>query len=421
MQDYIVVHLITGGEFKTPLVASQVFDRAEEQLKSPGSDAPVKVCVWIIEPFRNLFTKETKAQLTNLKKRTPGLDIKIVGRISRFNNWPAMPWLALLRKKLGSNPVIYHCRGEKVQVWAKKLKDKFPQDAIVTDIRGFGPLEKLHDIGINTADNLAENHQSLYDQEISFLKNAINTSEKILTVSNPLKKFLIQKVNAPSDTQVVPCCVKSIVECWEREKIRQELNIQNQNAILYLGGTQKYQHLEDLVFPFIKAALRLSPVNIGVIITQDIVKMKKLISDSGISSERIRVLSVPQKEVARYLPAMDVGLLLRAPTLLNTFSQPVKFGEYIASGIPVIVEEGTGELSELLSKYNMGFTVKLSGQSIEGITEEVAKTLSWLEANKAVARNNARTFARENYTWSSFVPIERKMYISALRRLKRAL
>jgi hypothetical protein len=71
------------------------------------------------------------------------------------------------------------------------------------------------------------------------------------------------------------------------------------------------------------------------------------------------VVSVPHEEVAGYLAAADVGLLLREPCAVNEVASPVKFGEYLASGTPVILSEGIGDYSNLTRRENVGLVLPI--------------------------------------------------------------
>jgi glycosyltransferase involved in cell wall biosynthesis len=414
---YHLVHVVGGGEHKTPLVASQVFDRAQEQAVTAGEGKPLSVSVWIFVPMRMAFEKESKAIIEGLRKRCPDVTIKAIPGINRLGQWPSQRVMKGLRKKL-KGPVVYHCRSEMFIDRILPLKKEFPGDAVVLDIRGFFPLERfINDHSINGVADMNEHQQGLYNKDLDRLKFATVNSEVVCTVSEPLRDYLIQQAGAGKDTVVIPCCVKNTVDDAKRADIRKELKIENKTAILYLGGVHKNQYLEELGIPFIKTALALSDKYAGVFITQNKDKMMALLAKFNVEWDNIRVISVPQNEVGDYLTGMDLGLLLRAPSVQNNFSQPVKFGEYLSAGIPVVLEEGTGKISELLQQNGIGCVVKLWGKENQKEFEgEVRKALDWFETNKTTVRENARKFVDDCYTWKANVQKEREMYANALQK-----
>ncbi len=417
---YNLVHIVGGGEHKTPLVASQVFDRAQEQAATPGSGKPSSVSVWIFVPMRMAFEKESKEIISGLRERCPDVKIRAIPGINRLNQWPSHTILKRLRNKLNGK-VVYHCRSEMFIDRILPLKKEFSGDALVLDIRGFFPLERfINDHSINSVADMSDHQKGLYNKDLVRLKHATDNSEVVCTVSEPLRDYLIKQVNADTDTVVIPCCVKNTVTDTKRDKIRQELKIEDKTAILYLGGVHKNQYLEELGIPFIKTALALSDKYAGVFITQNKDKMMAMLAKFNVEWDNIRVISVPQNEVGDYLTGMDLGLLLRAPSVQNNFSQPVKFGEYLSAGIPVVLEEGTGKISELLKQNGIGCVVKLWGKDNQKEFEgEVRKALDWFETNRTTVRNNARKFVDDCYTWKANVQKEREMYVKALWKVVR--
>jgi glycosyltransferase involved in cell wall biosynthesis len=411
---YHLVHIVTGGEYKTPLIATQLFDRAQVQATLQGDNKPSSVSVWIIEPMREILDEKNKAHVEKLRKRCPNVQISFMGGISRLSNWPVMPWMKALRKKMGKTTVVYHCRGESSLEWALKIKRRFPVDRTVLDIRGFWPLERLSIKDIYDDSVLSADDAALYNADKEKLRNSVHEADSVTTVSVPLGEYLVKHFGAPADTLIVPCCVNDTIPDYKREVIREQLNLQGKHAILYLGGTQKYQHLEDLVFPFFQSALKQDNYMVAVFITQNKEKMGKLIEAFQLPADRIRLLSAPQNEVGDYLTAMDAGLLLRAPSPLNNFAQPVKLGEYLGAGLPVIVEKGTGKVAVLLSPYDIGFEVALTGKKTESFDNEVVKALSWVKTGSAERSAAARQYVEKFYTWKVNVPNERVMYAKSV-------
>lgn len=410
---YNIVHIIGSGEYRAPLLATQVFDRAQVQASTEGVNKPASVSVWIMVPMRELFDKECTAIVDRMKARCPNVSIKMVGGISRLNQWPTVPTLKRLRAALGSR-TVYHCRGEHMTLWARMLKQRYKDDAVVLDMRGYRPLELYVNEEIYDEKDMNEAQRANYHANIAFVTDIINQSDAVCTVSEPLRQYIIEHVNAPKDTALIPCCVTKTIPGTHREEIRKELNLGNKTAILYLGGTQRYQHLEDLVIPFLKAATDMSEDNVAVFITQNKGKMLKLIRQFGVNEERIRLLSAPQDEVGKYLSAMNMGLLLRSPNALNNFSQPVKFGEYLSAGLPVILEEGTGNIAKMLAEHKIGCVVKLTGKTDkDDFDNEIMKALNWEKQNRAQVQANTRKFVEDHYTWTANLKQEREMYIKA--------
>ena len=64
---------------------------------------------------------------------------------------------------------------------------------------------------------------------------------------------------------------------------------------------------------------------------------------------------VEPEKVSSYLNASDYGLLFREDSVTNKISSPVKFGEYLAAGLPVIISNNVGDYSSFVKEKNCGF------------------------------------------------------------------
>ena len=144
--------------------------------------------------------------------------------------------------------------------------------------------------------------------------------------------------------------------------------------------------------------------------------MLEILTRFKIDENRYRLISLPQNKVSEYLTAMDLGLLLRAPSVLNNFSQPVKFGEYLSAGIPVVLEEGTGDISLILNKHRIGCVIKLTGKDNKAdFDAEVTNALNWYQQNMQTVRTDTKDYIDKQYTWKANVQRERMAYAGGLK------
>jgi glycosyltransferase involved in cell wall biosynthesis len=412
---YHLVHIVSSGEYKSPLVASQVFDRAQEQAITEGADKPASVSVWIIAPMRDVFDAGSKELLTRLRMRCPNVRIVIAGGISRLGNWPILPLLKSQRSAMKGH-VVYHCRGESSLVWAVKMRNWRKSDAAILDVRGFWPLERNADTGVFDEKDMSPAQLAQYRKDVGLLKASVATADGVCTVSEPLRQFIIETVGAPAGTVVIPCCVKDIIDTGNRDAIRTELGIGNRLALIYLGGTQRYQHLEDMVMPFVKSALMQTDDTIAFFVTQNKDKMAALLQQNGLEGDRVRLMSLKQEEVGKYLTAMDMGLLLRESTIINNHAQPVKFGEYLSAGLPVIMEAGTWNTRETLERYGLGCAVQMHGKQGAALNAEVQQALYWARTHRQQATKLTLQYVQQQYTWRANAPRERALYKAVLQQ-----
>lgn len=67
---------------------------------------------------------------------------------------------------------------------------------------------------------------------------------------------------------------------------------------------------------------------------------------------------VSPEEVAKYLLAADYGLLVREDFITNQVASPVKFAEYLACGLQVIISRKIGDYSEFVEVHDCGLLLE---------------------------------------------------------------
>jgi glycosyltransferase involved in cell wall biosynthesis len=114
-----------------------------------------------------------------------------------------------------------------------------------------------------------------------------------------------------------------------------------------------------------------------------------------LDNNSIRIIGNVGKDKLRlYLSASDVALLPLSDTLTNRARFPMKFGDYLASGIPFVTNK-VGDIGNLVEKYKLGFLVDYSASSM-------GEKILWIfdhpkEAEKISKR--ALRFARKKFSW----------------------
>lgn len=137
-QQYNLVHITTGGEYKTPTAVNLLFERAQYYAANSTTDTPTKTEVWIIGEILDYIDIPSQSIITELSIKCPDIRIRMLNGIKQLQYFPALPLLKFYRKLLKSKiPVIYICRGTEAFLWAVKLQQFFPNDIIVIDVREY--------------------------------------------------------------------------------------------------------------------------------------------------------------------------------------------------------------------------------------------------------------------------------------------
>lgn len=111
----------------------------------------------------------------------------------------------------------------------------------------------------------------------------------------------------------------------------------------------------------------------------------------NIAPENFSVRAVASAEVPSYLAAADVGLAFIKRCVSKLASSPTKNGEYLACGLPLVINAGVGDSDALINDWKAGVL-------IEEFSDE-----TFAEAGRAVeaavqdpeARSHARSVAEK--------------------------
>ena len=415
---YFLIHLVSR-EAMTPLVASQVVDHAEVQATAPGANAPDAVAVGLLEPARVAVKRALRVRAREFSRRAPHVRIAILPFSSRFRRLSVALLAARLRRLAGRRPIAMHCRGEDAVVWAADLARQLRRRdnvAIITDIRGAWPEEFLLARGFDTLEAADAPAKAEYDRHVTRLREALASSSRVLTVSKPLKAWLVNHGALPSRIAVVPCCVSRVLFSSEaRSTARAELGVADDTIVLaYVGSVTPYQHVEDGALAFVRDAVMHDPRVFLLAITQDDELFTRLAVKTGIPADRYVVKRVSQDRVPFYLSAADAGLLLRASSTVNAVSMPVKLGEYLSCGLPVIVSRIPGWVDDVIDEGGAGVAVRWFGASEGERASAVAHAVEALRAKGGAYRDRALRLCRERFVWGSYVETVRRSYVEGL-------
>ena len=157
--------------------------------------------------------------------------------------------------------------------------------------------------------------------------------------------------------EVVPCCTDLELFRFsqsERDRVRAELDLQDRFVLVYSGSIGGW-YLTDKTADLFVALLQRKPNGHFLWLTGgDKSLIEKLMSERGINPNQFTVRRVAPAEVPSYLSAADVGIAFYKPTFSRLATSPVKVSEYLACGLPVIVNAGVGDSDIFVATQNVG-------------------------------------------------------------------
>ena len=212
---------------------------------------------------------------------------------------------------------------------------------------------------------------------------------------------------------VIPCCVDlSLFEFsdQERAKRRAELGIGEKFTIVYSGSLDGWYLTEKMADFFAAFRRRTGEAHFVWLTNGSHERVKELMKSRDVPADQFSVLSVPARLVPSYLAAADAGVSFIKRCVSKLASSPTKNAEYLACGLPLIINAGIGDSDALIDQWNAGVL-------LEDFTDpEYAEAQTLIEAiaAKPDTRARARTVAERLFDLQT-VGVER--YASLYERV----
>lgn len=160
---------------------------------------------------------------------------------------------------------------------------------------------------------------------------------------------------------VIPCCVdlsRFEFSEAERAKRRAELGLGNQFTIVYSGSLDGWYLTEQMADFFAAFARQRSDAHLVWLTNGSHDRVRQLMRERNIAPDRFSVLSVAARLVPSYLAAADAGLSFIKRCVSKLASSPTKNAEYLACGLPLIINTGIGDSDALVNEWNAGVLVE---------------------------------------------------------------
>lgn len=227
-----------------------------------------------------------------------------------------------------------------------------------------------------------------------------------IVVSEPMGRFLAAEYGeVAGERLVLPCLVdlERFPAGADRQALRAGLGLGQRPVVAYVGTAAPWQCAAETVALFERLLAR-APDALFWVFTPDQARFAALLSHLPASAWRVEFQ--PHHRLAGLLAAADAGCLLRRRSVVNRVASPLKFAEYLACGLPVIIGPEVGQYSELVARQGLGVVVDpdrpdawsdaidgvlamLADRDLGGRCRQAAEQLSW----QAVMPELARVFA----------------------------
>jgi glycosyltransferase involved in cell wall biosynthesis len=210
-----------------------------------------------------------------------------------------------------------------------------------------------------------------------------------------IKQWPVFNPNTP--LQVIPCSVDlelfdpASISVEEKADLKKQLGIFPADKIFsYLGSIGGW-YLTDEMMKLCKVISTQIPAARFLFISPHLHEtITSAAAKQGLSSDKIITRQAARKEVPHLLSLSDYSVFFIKPCYSKLSSSPTKHGEIMAMGIPVITNDGVGDVKEIVEKYNGGYVVnEFTDDSYQAIAKTIVSKNSF---NPQEIRNGAKEF-----------------------------
>lgn len=361
-----------------------------------------KRLIYVSSSLDSVFESQVLQYLIELRKKNFFSEIYLLAGIKKKNDKKLVAFngnidLTIIPFKLYPN---YHFFN-KIQNYEfkKVLKNLLTEDTIV-HVRGFSFSEGLYSIikrsKFNNIKLITDSRGAVYEETLLYKKlkpiffqlklhqlrrnlSRLNrNTDAISCVSTSLKEYTLRRTPIAHDKIFVNHCLAGNNFSFSkstRKEYRDKLGVK-ENEILFLfstGGDGNWQNTTKIISNIADKGYKI--LNLS----------KQIINNKNIIN-----LFVPYEEVPKYLNAVDLAVIWRKNDIVNNVASPVKFSEYICSGLPVIGNDGI----DLVNKYveETGFGVII--EDYEELNFELIEKLLKIDRQK-ISDNACKHFSSD--------------------------
>lgn len=220
-------------------------------------------------------------------------------------------------------------------------------------------------------------------------------ADVVMTRTRHAKEILIDRVGSvlePGRVHVIPNAKDTDQFApgteLDRARIRRQLGVENgAPLVIYVGSLGPHYYPDRLVKYFELVHARDSDARF-VVLTGNREVLEERLMGVDLPSEALTITRVAPEEVPRYIAAADLGVAFRQASFSQRGVCPIKVGEYLLCGTPVLSTTGVGDLDRQLDAPHVG---RLVDDLEESTLEEAA---AWLVEEVLPNRRDYREGAR---------------------------
>lgn len=263
-------------------------------------------------------------------------------------------------------------------------------------------------------------------------KKLLNGADAVVVLTENIRDFLLntdylsagQKTLKP-DITVIPCCVDTArfnVRTAIGGNLKDKYGLSGKFVFLYTGSVGTWYLLEEMIDFFIAAKSVIDSAHFLILTHIDKEMVKEALEKKKASFDDITVDEAQFENIHDYIKIADAGIFFIKPVLSKRSSCPIKFAEYLACGLPVVINSCIGDTDTIVRKNNVGVIIK--GLDVNSYLNGVRELLELKKEEKSLSER-CRKVSEELFSLekgvSKYFEIYDKLYKRRDRNMKDGL
>lgn len=255
---------------------------------------------------------------------------------------------------------VVHARGHptaQIGLFVKRLLGT----RLIFDCRGLWVDERVDKGGWNMNRLL---HRLQYRHFKRVERKLFTQADQVVVLTHKVVDEVAKLGRAPDlKITVIPCCADfdhfPLSTAARKTQAREMTGIPNEALVLgYLGSVGR-MYMLDRYFKMFELAAQQHENCHALVITQDVHALKQIMSRHlpVALHRRVYIKPASRSEVPNILPAMDVLVSFIQPSYARMAASPTKLAECFAEGIPVICNDGAGDVAMHIMQLGAGLIV----------------------------------------------------------------
>jgi glycosyltransferase involved in cell wall biosynthesis len=227
-------------------------------------------------------------------------------------------------------------------------------------------------------------------------------ADGLVVLTERLRHWLTEDahlVDGAKPVEVIPCCVdleRFRMSDANRQAARERLNAGDRFVLAYSGTLGSWYCEREMAQLFARLS-RKRPSLFAVFSASSTEPLQRELRNQGVGADSIATIRAKPDEMPAFLAAADAAVSFIEPCFSKMASSPTKVAEYLAVGLPVVMNRGVGDSDTLIGAID----AMIDGGRLEPAELDAAVARLLSRRFDARERDAAREAARSHFCLES--------------------